>query len=133
MIEKSRRDHPKKGMGNLLDFFMPKSFAEIMLKQLALDANTRSVDMKSEQISSIVSWLKKIPLQVIGRGAGDEFVTAGGVDLAEIDQRTMQSKITPGLYFAGEIMDIDGFTGGYNLQASWATGRVAGESIAEES
>lgn len=131
MIEKSRRDHPKKGLGNLLDFFMPKTFAEIMLKQLALDGSACSVDIKPAELRSIVTWLKKIPLQIIGRGAGDEFVTAGGVDLADIDQRTMQSKITPGLYFAGEIMDIDGFTGGYNLQASWATGRVAGESIAD--
>jgi predicted flavoprotein YhiN len=77
----------------------------------------------------IAKWLKQIPLSVIGRGAGDEFVTAGGVNTAEVDPRTMESKITPGLFFAGEILDVDGFTGGFNLQAAWATGRLAGEYI----
>lgn len=64
------------------------------------------------------------------RGAGDEFVTAGGVSLSEVDPTTMQSKICPGLYFAGEILDVDGFTGGFNLQASWAAGHLVGEKIA---
>jgi predicted flavoprotein YhiN len=63
---------------------------------------------------------------------GDEFVTAGGIDLAEVDPGTMESRLCPGLYFAGEVLDIDGFTGGFNLQASWAAGRVAGESAAME-
>ncbi len=76
-----------------------------------------------------LSWLKAIPLTVIQRGAGDEFVTAGGVALSEVDPRTMGSKRCPGLYFAGEILDVDGFTGGFNLQASWATGRLAGSHL----
>ena len=74
--------------------------------------------------------MKAIPLTVIGRGVGDEFVTAGGVDTDEVDPRTMESRICPGLFFAGELLNVDGFTGGFNLQASWATGRVAGESAA---
>jgi hypothetical protein len=61
----------------------------------------------------------------------DEFVTAGGVCLSEVDFRTMQSKIVPGLFFAGEYLDIDGLTGGYNFQAAWTTGWLAGRSIAE--
>jgi len=73
-----------------------------------------------------LNWLKNIPLNIIDRRAGDEFVTAGGVDLAEVNPSTMESKICPGLYFAGEILNIDGFTGGFNLQASWATGHLAG-------
>jgi predicted flavoprotein YhiN len=74
-------------------------------------------------------WLKTVPLRVVQRGGGDEFVTAGGVTLSEVDPSTMESRICPGLYFAGEILDVDGFTGGFNLQASWATGHLAGESI----
>ena len=66
---------------------------------------------------------------MIGRAAGDEFVTAGGVELAEVDPRTMESKLCRGLYFAGEILNIDGYTGGYNLQAAWATGHLAGSSV----
>ncbi|MFA6529172.1 MAG: NAD(P)/FAD-dependent oxidoreductase, partial [Candidatus Gracilibacteria bacterium] len=57
--------------------------------------------------------------------------TAGGVCLDEVNQKTMESKICPGLYFAGEILDIDGFTGGFNLQAAWATGRLAGENCSK--
>jgi predicted flavoprotein YhiN len=61
----------------------------------------------------------------------EEFVTAGGVDLQEIDAHTMQSKIHPGLFFAGEVMDIDGITGGFNFQAAWTTGYIAGKSVGE--
>lgn len=61
----------------------------------------------------------------------DEFVTCGGVHLAEVDFNTMESRKVPGLHFAGEILDIDGITGGFNFQAAWATGRIAGEAIAE--
>ena len=68
-------------------------------------------------------------MTVVDRSGGEEFVTAGGVNLSEINTNTMESKICPGLYFAGEIMDVDGFTGGFNLQAAWATGALAGSSI----
>ena len=61
----------------------------------------------------------------------DEFVTAGGVALKEIDFKTMQSSRTPGLYFAGEVMDIDGITGGFNFQSAWTTGYIAGTAAAD--
>ena len=60
----------------------------------------------------------------------DEFVTSGGVAMKEIDFKTMQSRRTPGLYFAGEVIDIDGVTGGFNFQSAWTTGHIAGESAA---
>ena len=60
----------------------------------------------------------------------DEFVTAGGVALKDIDFKTMQSRRTPGLYFAGEVIDIDVVTGGFNFQSAWTTGHIAGESAA---
>jgi len=60
----------------------------------------------------------------------EEFVTAGGIRLTEIDANTMQSKIIPGLYLAGEILDVDGITGGFNFQHAWSSGWVAGKSIA---
>ena len=71
-------------------------------------------------------------MQISGRSAGEEFVTAGGVDTTEVDKNTMESKICPNLFFAGELLYIDGFTGGFNLQASWATGALAGEEIAKK-
>ena len=62
----------------------------------------------------------------------DEFVTCGGVSLDEVDFRTMQSRVCPGLYFAGEILDIDGVTGGFNFQSAWTTGWIAGKSMGQE-
>ena len=59
----------------------------------------------------------------------EEFVTCGGVRLTDVNLKTMQSKLVPGLYFAGEVLDIDGITGGYNFQSAWTTGRIAGEAI----
>jgi predicted flavoprotein YhiN len=70
--------------------------------------------------------LEGLPLTIVGREKGTEMVTAGGVRLEEIDPRTMGSRVVPGLFFCGEVLDIDGFTGGYNLQAAWSTGRIAG-------
>jgi len=70
--------------------------------------------------------LHRIPLTVIGRDTGSEMVTAGGIALEDVDPRTMESRLCPGLYFCGEILDIDGFTGGFNLQAAWSTGHAAG-------
>ena len=75
-------------------------------------------------------WLKSIPLHLTGRRAGEEFVTAGGVELSEVNPSTMESKVCPGLFLAGEVLDIDGLTGGFNLQAAWCTGRLAGENAA---
>jgi len=60
----------------------------------------------------------------------DEFVTAGGVSLKEVNFKTMESRLCPGLFFAGEVLDIDGVTGGFNFQAAWTAGRIAGESVA---
>lgn len=78
----------------------------------------------------LIQRIKHTPLTAVGRGAGDEFVTAGGVSTTEVDKKTMASRLCSGLYFAGEILDVDGITGGFNLQAAWATGWVAGESAA---
>ena len=62
----------------------------------------------------------------------DEFVTCGGVHLGDVNFKTMESRKIDGLYFAGEILDIDGITGGFNFQSAWTTGRIAGEAIAEQ-
>lgn len=127
-LEGSLREHLKKSLGNVLDFMMSKSLALALCSELSLDPAGRAAEVSKKDARRIVEWLKGIPLRVIGRGAGDEFVTAGGVELSGVDPRTMESKVSPGLFFAGEVLDIDGFTGGFNLQASWAAGRVAGES-----
>ena len=119
----------KKDFQNVLGFFLPKSLVEVILSELKVKGDVNAAEIAKKDLRRLVEWLKAVPLHVVGRGAGDEFVTAGGIDLKEVDPSTMESKICPGLYFAGEILDIDGYTGGFNLQASWATGHLAGQSI----
>lgn len=120
--------NPKKDFLNSLGVFVVRSLATVICNLLDIDAHKNNAELSKKEFLRVIEVLKNLPLQAVDRGAGDEFVTAGGVKLSEVDEKTMQSKICPGLYFAGEVLDIDGFTGGFNLQASWATGRLAGES-----
>ncbi|MFA6548025.1 MAG: NAD(P)/FAD-dependent oxidoreductase [Candidatus Magasanikbacteria bacterium] len=121
--------NPKKIFKNTLHHFLPLNLCEALCEYSKLFGNKRNAEVSKTDISLAATLLKKVPLVAIGRGSADEFVTAGGVELKEIDPKTMESKICLGLYFAGEIMDIDGFTGGFNLQAAWATGHAVGEKI----
>jgi len=121
-------EHGKKRLVNIMDILLPHSFCGVFLQKcmLGFDVSGGKIDRMQRKI--ILKNLKEFEIKAVGRAAGDEFVTAGGVKLEEIDHKTMESKIVPGLYFAGEIMDVDGFTGGFNLQAAWATGRLAGDN-----
>lgn len=119
---------PKKNLPNGLTGFVPKSLIEILCRERNFSLEKHAAEFSKKDLLQVANWLKNITLHVVARGAGDEFVTAGGVDLKEVDPSTMESKLCPGLFFAGEILDVDGFTGGFNLQASWATGRLAGRS-----
>lgn len=118
----------KRSIENVIATFVPKSLAAVICTLTKIPSERHAGEISKKELELIRSTLQGIPVRAIGRGAGDEFVTAGGVTLSEVNPSTMESRITPGLYFAGEILDIDGFTGGFNLQASWATGRLAGRS-----
>lgn len=130
LIETSRSENAKKAFFNTFTGIIPKSLAEALCEQLGISQQLKAADASKKDILRCAEWLKNIPLRIIARGAGDEFVTAGGVNLKEVHPATMESKKCSGLFFAGEILDIDGYTGGFNLQASWATGRLAGEHAA---
>jgi predicted Rossmann fold flavoprotein len=89
-------------------------------------------NLSKKERHELVQQLTASEFQVNGKSMyKDEFVTAGGVSRDEVDFRTMESRIAPGLYFAGEVIDVDGVTGGFNFQAAWTTGRIAGEAAAE--
>jgi len=122
------QENPKKMFKNTLAKWMPKSLAATLCALLTIDGNRNNNEIAKKNIQKTIERVKNLPLTLIDRGAGDEFVTAGGVTLSEVNPRTLESRLTSGLYFAGEILNIDGFTGGYNLQAAWATGRLAGQS-----
>ena len=121
--------HPKRSVENILGAIVPKSLAKQLCALTEINGETHGGEINNKQFAALAQIFQNLPITAIGRGAGDEFVTAGGVELSEVDPSTMQSKITPGLFFGGEILNIDGFTGGFNLQASWATGRLAGLSV----
>lgn len=125
-------ENGKKFLVNFLDMFLPKSLCGVFVEILKVDPELSVGKMDRELRENILKLMKNFKVTVVGRGAGDEFVTAGGVALDEVNTNTMESKKCPGLYFAGEILDIDGFTGGFNLQASWATGKLAGENAAKK-
>ena len=133
ILEEAIASQPKKSLLNALALIVPKSLAEVLCRALSIQEKKRAAECGKKDLLRIAGWLKGIPLRVKGRDAGDEFVTAGGVHLKEVNPSTMESLLCPGLFFAGEILDIDGFTGGFNLQSAWATGRLAGRRVAEQS
>jgi len=130
-LDSLMQTHGKKQLVGILDMLLPRSLASVIAARAGVGADERAARISREQRKKILEMLCRFPLTIVNRSSGDEFVTAGGVDLAEVDPKTMQSKICPGLYFAGEILDVDGFTGGFNLQAAWCTGKVAGENSVE--
>ncbi|MBI2436682.1 MAG: NAD(P)/FAD-dependent oxidoreductase [Candidatus Magasanikbacteria bacterium] len=125
-LTKLMQESPKKTCRNTIHAILPRSLADFVCETQNISTEKKNAEIRKKVLNQIVDYIKNIPLSVIGRGAGDEFVTAGGVELSEVNPSTMESKICPGLFFAGEILNVDGFTGGFNLHASWATGRRAG-------
>jgi predicted Rossmann fold flavoprotein len=100
---------------------------------LGVKLETPWAELSKNTINQLVNELNQGTYQIKGKGVfKEEFVTCGGVTLKEVDFKTMESKICPGLYFAGEVLDIDGVTGGFNFQSAWTTGYLAGQSIGKE-
>lgn len=122
-------DVPKQLLKTTIHHWLPHSMVETMFQELNIPMHQINAETSNTIRRQIIDWLKACPVQAIGRGSGAEFVTAGGVDTAEVNPKTMESLLCPGLFFAGEILNIDGLTGGYNLQAAWATGYVAGSHL----
>lgn len=112
---------------------IPRRIAELILEQASVPADRKLAELGKEERRRVIRLCKHWPLPLTGTlGFEKAEVTAGGVALDEVDSHTMQSKLVPGLYFAGEILDLDGPIGGYNFQAAWSTGWLAGQSAASE-
>lgn len=129
-IKKEFEDQPKRFVVKTLQQWLPKSVLHQMMMQLDIE-DGKNAECSKKNIERMIHWIKKCEVHAIGRGAGSEFVTAGGVELKEVNPKTMESKVCPGLFFAGEVLNVDGVTGGFNLSASWAAGRLAGLHAAE--
>ena len=112
-------------MGELL----PRKLIPIIVKLSKIEPGVKVNQITREQRQGLVKLLKNLTLTVTGfRPIDEAIVTKGGVLLSEINPKTMESKIVSGLYFAGEVLDVDAFTGGFNLQIAFSTGYSAGES-----
>lgn len=116
---------------NALARLLPKKLVPVIVRLSGIPASQKVNAVTREQRRALGALLKDLTLTVTGfRPVEEAIVTAGGVCTKEIDPKTMQSKRLPGLYFAGEVIDVDAYTGGYNLQIAFATGRLAGLSAA---
>lgn len=117
---------------NALDDLLPQKLIPVAVERSGIPPHQKVHDLTREQRRGLVQVLKHFSVEIAGPcPVTDAIVTSGGVKISEIDPKTMESKIVKGLYFSGEIMDVDAYTGGFNLQIAWATGRAAGQAAAE--
>lgn len=131
---KSEKDiQAKRQVSNFSPFELPQRFWLKVLEVSGIPANKLVADLSRNELQNIANALTKCVLKVHSKNTNkEEFVTAGGISLKEVDFKTMESKLIPNLFFAGEVLDIDAVTGGFNFQAAWTTGFIAGSSLAEK-
>ena len=116
-------------MENALTDLLPRSMIPVVLRRLEIPAGLQANALTKQKRRELVDLLKSFSLPVLGkRPVSEAIITSGGIRVSEIDPKTMESKRIPGLYFAGEIIDCDAYTGGFNLQIAWATAVAAGKN-----
>ena len=117
-------------MENALTDLLPRSMIPVVLDILSIPADLQANSLTKGQRRGLVELLKAFPVEITGkRPVAEAIITSGGIKVSEIDPKTMGSKLVKGLYFAGEIIDCDAYTGGFNLQIAWATAHAAGMSV----
>lgn len=115
---------------NSLGALLPRSLCPVLVFMSGIAPDTKCNSITKEQRRRLGGLLKALPVNISGFGPIEEaIITSGGVDVSEIDARTMQSKLVKGLYFAGEVLDVDAYTGGFNLQIAFSTGAAAGNNV----
>ncbi len=126
---RNRNGSQKISSNNL--FHLPNRLWQFLLQEAGIKEEWRWADLPSKELNKLIQVLTNYELQVKGKTTfKEEFVTAGGIDLKQVDPNTMQSKLQPHLFFAGEILDADGITGGFNFQQAWTSGFIAAKTIA---
>lgn len=132
-LEQLRSSHPRKQLSSITLFDLPSNLWKALMARADINETARFADLSNKEILSFVELLRSDRYEINGQTTyKEEFVTCGGVLLDEVQFKTMESKKVPGLFFAGEILDIDGVTGGFNFQNAWTTGWIAGQAIAQE-
>ena len=124
---------PNRSVERIFSGLVPHSMVPVILNRLGMDPQQQANAVTREQRRALVQLLKRFTMPVTGpRPVAEAIITSGGVKVGQVQPATMASKLVQGLYFAGEILDVDAYTGGFNLQIAWATGHCAGVSAAEE-
>ena len=122
--------YQNRAMENALTDLLPRSMIPVVLRRLEIDPAMQANSLTKQKRRALIELLKAFPVEITGRRpVAEAIITSGGVKCGEIDPKTMESKKIPGLYFAGEIIDCDAYTGGFNLQIAWATAYAAGMSV----
>ncbi|EQB63210.1 MAG: hypothetical protein RBG1_1C00001G0789 [candidate division Zixibacteria bacterium RBG-1] len=133
MLLAYKEQNSKKRVSTEPAFTIPSRYWSRLVQFIGIQDEITWTNITKEAMSALLSELTSGRFTVSGKGIfKEEFVTCGGVSLKEVDFKTMQSKVSPGLYLAGEILDIDGITGGFNFQSAWTTGWIAGMSVVSE-
>ena len=128
-FEKYIKENQKKTIKNVFSKFAPESYINTIIGKYKIDGNKQTAQIKKQEKEILINSLLALKLHATSRLKDSEIVTAGGVDLKEIDSKTMQSKLVKGLYFAGEVLNIDAYTGGFNLQNCWSTAYIVSFNI----
>ena len=124
--------YQNRAMENALTDLLPRSMIPVVLRRLEIAPDMQANSLTKQKRRALVELLKAFPVDILGkRPVSEAIITSGGVKVSEINPKTMESKLVPGLYFAGEIIDCDAYTGGFNLQIAWATAYAAAISAAE--
>jgi predicted Rossmann fold flavoprotein len=132
-LQELRFDIASQKIGNKNPFNLPQRLWQYLLQQSGIDEDKRWADLPAKEQNKLIANCCAQEFKVQGKTTfKEEFVTAGGIQLSEVDANTMQSKVIPHLYFAGEILDVDGITGGFNFQHAWTSGYIAAKAIAKE-
>ena len=122
--------YQNRSMENALTDLLPRSMIPVVLRRLEIDPAMQANSLTKQKRRAMVELLKAFPVEIIGkRPVSEAIITSGGVKTGEIDPKTMESKKVPGLYFVGEIIDCDAYTGGFNLQIAWATAYAAANAV----
>jgi hypothetical protein len=125
-----KTEFPRRSIAAQNPFNLPRRLWQFLVMRAGIDETDRWADFSKQAMHRLIQQLTQTELFVKGKGIfKEEFVTCGGVRLKEVNFQTMESRCCPGLYFAGEILDIDGITGGFNFQSAWTTGWLAGQAI----
>jgi predicted Rossmann fold flavoprotein len=128
-ILRDLEQYQNRSMENALQDLYPRTMIPVMLARAEIDPEMRANSLTKQQRRRLLELTKAFSVEIAGtRPVAEAIITAGGVKTKEVDPKTMESKLVSGLYFAGELLDVDAYTGGFNLQIAWSTAYAAGQA-----